>query len=89
MNIVIWLVMGAILGWVASLLMRTDARQGLITNVVVGVVGALLGGWIVGPMIGGGNINQGDFSAKSLLVSLLGAVVLLAIVNLLSRARAR
>jgi uncharacterized membrane protein YeaQ/YmgE (transglycosylase-associated protein family) len=89
MNIVIWLIMGGILGWIASLLMRTDARQGLITNVVVGVVGALLGGWIVGPMIGGGTINQGDFSGESLMVSLLGAVVLLAFVNLLSRGRTR
>jgi uncharacterized membrane protein YeaQ/YmgE (transglycosylase-associated protein family) len=89
MNIVIWLILGGVIGWVASLLMRTDAQQGLFLNVVVGVVGALLGGWLIGPMIGAGTINQRDFSLSSLLVSLLGAVVLLAIVNLLTRKRIR
>ncbi len=89
MNIIIWLVVGGVIGWVASLIMRTDARQGLLLNVVVGIVGAVLGGWILSPLFGVSTINQGNFSLAGLLVSLLGAVVLLAIVNLIRRGATR
>ncbi|CAM5795828.1 MAG: GlsB/YeaQ/YmgE family stress response membrane protein [Pseudomonadota bacterium] len=89
MNIIIWLVVGGLIGWVASMLMRTDAQQGVILNVVVGVIGALLGGFLLAPMFGTGTINQNDFSLASLGVSLLGAVILLAIVNLVRRGTAR
>jgi uncharacterized membrane protein YeaQ/YmgE (transglycosylase-associated protein family) len=89
MNLIIWLVVGGLIGWVASMIMRTDAQQGVVLNVVVGIVGALLGGWLISPLLGQGNINSGDFSLGGLLVSLLGAVVLLAIVNLFRRGRAR
>jgi len=89
MNFIIWIVVGGILGWLASLVMRTDAQQGLLLNVVVGIVGALLGGWLLAPLFGTGTINQNDFSISSLLVSFLGAVVLLAIVNLLRRGTPR
>lgn len=89
MNIIIWLVVGGLIGWVASLIMRTDARQGLLLNVVVGIVGAVLGGWFLSPLFGVSTINQGNFSLAGLLVSLLGAVVLLAIVNLIRRGAAR
>lgn len=89
MNIIIWLVVGGLIGWVASMLMRTDAQQGVILNVVVGIVGALLGGWFLSPMLGAGTINNNDFSLASLGVSLLGAVILLAIVNLIRRGSAR
>jgi uncharacterized membrane protein YeaQ/YmgE (transglycosylase-associated protein family) len=78
-----------LIGWVASMLMRTDAQQGVILNVVVGVIGALLGGFLLAPMFGTGTINQNDFSLASLGVSLLGAVILLAIVNLVRRGTAR
>jgi uncharacterized membrane protein YeaQ/YmgE (transglycosylase-associated protein family) len=88
-NFILWLVVGGIVGWIASKIMRTDAQQGLILNVVVGIVGALLAGWLVSPLVGEGTINQGDFSVGSLLVSLVGAVVLLAIVNLFRRGRVR
>jgi uncharacterized membrane protein YeaQ/YmgE (transglycosylase-associated protein family) len=88
-NVVIWLAVGGLVGWVASLLMRTDARQGVVMNVVVGIVGAFLGGWILSPLVGGGTINQADFSALGLLVSLGGAVGLLAIVNLLRKGATR
>jgi uncharacterized membrane protein YeaQ/YmgE (transglycosylase-associated protein family) len=88
-NVVIWLVVGGLVGWVASLLMRTDARQGVVMNVVVGIVGAFLGGWILSPLVGGGTINQADFSALGLLVSLGGAVGLLAIVNLVRKGTTR
>ena len=83
MNILIWLIMGGLIGWVASMIMRTDAQQGLLLNIVVGIVGALLGGWVFSPLLGAGTINQNDFSFVSLVVSLAGAVVLLALVNLL------
>ena len=89
MQFIIWIVVGGILGWRASLVMRTDASQGLLLNVVVGIVGALLGGWLLAPLFGTGTINQNDFSISSLLVSFLGAVILLAIVNLLRRGTPR
>jgi len=89
MNFIIWIVVGGILGWLASLVMRTDAQQGMLMNVIVGIVGALLGGWLLAPLFGTGTINQNDFSISSLLVSFLGAVVLLAIVNLLRRGTPR
>ena len=89
MNLIIWLVIGGLLGWVASLIMRTDAQQGVLLNVIVGIVGALLGGWFISPMVGVPTINQGVFSLGALLVSLIGAVILLAIVNLVRRGTAR
>lgn len=89
MNFIIWLVVGGLIGWVASLIMRTDAQQGIILNVVVGIVGALLGGWFLSPLFGVSTINQSNFSIPALGVSLLGAVILLAIVNLIRRGIAR
>jgi uncharacterized membrane protein YeaQ/YmgE (transglycosylase-associated protein family) len=85
MNIIIWLVIGGLIGWVASIVMRTDGRQGLLLNVVVGIVGSLLGGWLLSPLVGVSTINQSNFSLAGLLVSLAGAVILLAIVNLVQR----
>jgi uncharacterized membrane protein YeaQ/YmgE (transglycosylase-associated protein family) len=85
MNFLAWLVIGGVLGWLASLVMRTDAQQGIILNVVVGIVGAFLGGIVLSPLFGTGTINQSDFSIASLFVSFLGAVILLAIVNLFRR----
>ncbi len=89
MNLIIWLVVGGIIGWLASLVMRTDAQQGMILNVVVGIVGALLGGWLLSPLLGAGTLNQGDFSLVGLLVSFGGAVILLVVVNLLRRGAVR
>jgi uncharacterized membrane protein YeaQ/YmgE (transglycosylase-associated protein family) len=89
MNLIIWLVVGGLLGWIASKIMRTDAQQGVILNVVVGIIGALLGGWLLAPLFGTGTINSNDFSVAGLLVSLLGAVILLAIVNVFRRGRVR
>lgn len=82
MNILIWLVVGGVIGWLASLVMKTDAEQGIFLNVVVGIIGALLGGFLLAPMFGTGTINSGDFSLAGLGVSFLGAVILLLIVNL-------
>ena len=89
MNFIIWLVVGGIIGWLASMVMRTDAQQGVILNVVVGIIGAMLGGWLISPMVGVGTINQNNFSLPAMLVSLVGAVILLGIVNLFRRGRAR
>ncbi|HZV61009.1 MAG TPA: GlsB/YeaQ/YmgE family stress response membrane protein [Methylophilaceae bacterium] len=89
MTFLAWIIIGGILGWLASLVMRTDAQQGLLLNIVVGIVGALLGGWLLAPLLGTGTINQNDFSIGSLLVSFLGAVILLAIVNLVRRKSVR
>lgn len=89
MNLIILLIVGGVLGWVASLIMRTDGQQGIILNVVVGIVGAFLAGIVLNPMIGGGNIMGGDLSMSAILVSLLGAVILLAIVNLFRRGAVR
>ena len=79
MNIILWLVVGGLIGWAASAIMRT--REGIALNVVVGIVGAALAGWLLTPLVGVSTLNQSNFSAASLLVSLLGAVLLLVIVN--------
>ena len=88
MSFLIWLIVGGICGWLASLIMRTDGQQGIILNVVVGIVGAFLAGWLISPMVGVGTINEG-ISIGSVLVSLLGAIILLAIVNLFRRGSVR
>ena len=87
MNILIWLIMGGIIGWLASVIMRT--QEGILLNIVVGIVGALIGGWLISPMVGAATINQGDLSLAGLGVSLLGAIILLAIVNLARGGRSR
>jgi uncharacterized membrane protein YeaQ/YmgE (transglycosylase-associated protein family) len=85
MNLIIWLVVGGVIGWLASIVMKTDAQQGMLLNVVVGIVGALIAGFLIAPMFGTGTINTSDFSLSGLVVSFVGAVVLLAIVNLFRR----
>ncbi len=89
MNLIIWLVVGGVIGWVASMIMRTDGQQGIFLNVVVGIVGAALAGFFISPLLGIPSINSGSFSFGALLVSLVGALILLAIVNLVRRGGAR
>ena len=90
LGIIIWLVVGGVIGWIASMIMKTDGQQGLFLNIIVGIVGAFLGGWMGGVLgIGGGTINSGAFCLSGFLLSLVGAVVLLAIVNLFRRGRVR
>jgi uncharacterized membrane protein YeaQ/YmgE (transglycosylase-associated protein family) len=89
MNFIIWLVVGGVIGWLASIIMKTNAQQGLFLNVIVGIVGSLLGGWLISPLIGAGTINQSDFSIAGLFVSLVGAIILLAIINLFRRSKGR
>jgi len=85
MNIIIWLIVGGIVGWLASMVMRTNAQQGIILNIVVGIVGAFIGGLL----FGGGTINNAPLSVPGFLVSLVGAIILLAIVNLVRRGTVR
>ncbi len=89
MNFIIWLVLGGVVGWLASMLMNTNGQQGIFLNIVVGIVGAMLGGWLISPLVGVGTINQDNFSLPALLVSLAGAVILLALWNLLRRGSVR
>jgi uncharacterized membrane protein YeaQ/YmgE (transglycosylase-associated protein family) len=89
MNFIIWIIVGAIIGWLASVLMRTNSRQGLLMDIVVGIIGAFVGGLLLSPLFGVATINQRDFSMPALLVSLAGAVILLAVVNFFRKGRAR
>jgi uncharacterized membrane protein YeaQ/YmgE (transglycosylase-associated protein family) len=89
LNFIIWIIVGAIIGWLASLVMRTDAQQGTLLNIVVGIVGAFLAGLVLSPLFGVSTINSGNFSLPGLLISLLGALILLAIVNLFRRGTVR
>jgi uncharacterized membrane protein YeaQ/YmgE (transglycosylase-associated protein family) len=77
-----WVILGALLGWIASLIMGLDEHKGMLLNVVVGIVGAFLAGLLLSPWLGIGTIGAGGFSLPALLVSLLGAVILLALINL-------
>lgn len=81
----LWIVIGGVIGWLASIVMRTDGQQGIFLNIIVGIVGAFLAGLL----FGGGQMNANDFSIPSLLWAFLGAVILLAIVNLVRRGRIR
>lgn len=85
MQTILWLVIGGIVGWLASIVMRTDAQQGIVLNVVVGIVGAFVGGLI----FAGGSINSNGLTMYTFLTSLVGAIVLLAIVNLVRRGSVR
>jgi uncharacterized membrane protein YeaQ/YmgE (transglycosylase-associated protein family) len=86
-NFIVWLIAGAIIGWLASQLM--GKREGLVLNIIVGIVGAFLAGLVLTPLLGIGTINSGNFSLPALLVSLVGAIALLAIVSFFQRGRAR
>lgn len=85
MGLIVWIIVGGVIGWLASIIMRTDAQQGILLNIIVGIVGAFVGGLL----ISGGSINSAPLTITSFLVSLLGAVVLLGIVNLVRRGRVR
>jgi uncharacterized membrane protein YeaQ/YmgE (transglycosylase-associated protein family) len=88
MGFILWLIVGGVVGWLASLVMKTDGQQGILLNVVVGIVGAFLGGLVISPLLGAGTINEG-LTVMSFVVSLIGAIILLAIVNLFRRGRVR
>jgi uncharacterized membrane protein YeaQ/YmgE (transglycosylase-associated protein family) len=77
MDLIIWLVIGGVIGWLASIVMKTNAQMGLIANVIVGIVGAALGGWLAGAL----GIAAGG--AMTYVIALVGAVVLIAILRAL------
>ena len=84
MGIILYIIFGALVGWVASIIMGRNAEQGALGNIVVGIIGAFLGSWIM-QLFGGSGASLADFSIYNLLVALLGAVVLLFILNLFTR----
>lgn len=88
-NFIIWIILGAVIGWAASMIMNRNAEQGLFLDIIVGIVGAFLGGLLISPLLGISTINANNFSIGGLLVSLLGAIILLAIVNLVRRGSVR
>ncbi len=89
LNFIIWIIVGGIIGWLASMIMHTNGQQGTIIDIVVGIVGAFIGGLVLSPLLGVGTINEGNFSLPALLVSLLGAVILLAVLRLFRRGGTR
>lgn len=89
LNFIIWIVVGAIIGWLASMIMHTNGSQGTLIDIVVGIVGAFIAGLVLSPLLGVGTINDGNFSLGSLVVSLLGAVILLAVVKMFRRGGTR
>jgi uncharacterized membrane protein YeaQ/YmgE (transglycosylase-associated protein family) len=89
MGLILALIIGGIIGWLASIVMRTNAQQGILLNVVVGIIGSLLGALLLAPLLGGGSLLSGAFDIRSLLVAFLGAVILLAVVNLFRRGTVR
>ena len=82
MGIILWIIFGGLVGWIASLIMKTNAQQGIFLNILVGIVGALVGGWLMSFF---GKSGVGGFNLYSFLVALLGAVILIGIVKLLRR----
>lgn len=88
MGLILALIIGGIIGWLASIVMRTNGQQGIILNVVVGIIGSLVGSFLLGPLIGGTTLTQ-SLDVRSLLAAFLGALILLAIVNLFRRGSVR
>ncbi len=88
-NFIIWIIVGGLLGWIASMIMHTDAQQGTLMNIVVGIVGAFIAGMFLSPLFGVATINQNNFSIAALAVSLLGAVILLGVLNFFRRGTVR
>ena len=90
MNLILALIIGGIIGWLASIVMRTDAQQGIFLNIVVGIIGSLLGSFLAQFLgLTRGTILDAPLSLSSILVALVGAIILLAIVNLFRRGRVR
>lgn len=88
-NFLIWILVGGLIGWLASLLVGTSARQGVLLNIIVGVLGAFVAGLVLTPIFGVPTINEGNFSFGSVMMSLLGSILLIAAVNILRRVALR
>jgi len=83
MGIVIWIIVGALAGWIASMIMKTDAQMGAVANIVVGIIGAFIGGWVVSMF--GAAPAAGQLNIPSILTAILGAVILLFLIRLVRR----
>lgn len=88
-NFIVWIIVGGVLGWIASMIMGTNNQQGTLMNIVVGIVGAFIAAWVLTPLFGIATINQNNFSIPAMGVSLLGAVILLALLNFFRRGARR
>ena len=86
-SFILWLIVGGLIGWLASMVMHT--KEGLFLNIIVGIVGAMIGGWLLSPLVGASTINQSNFSPMGLLVSFVGTILLLGVVNLIRRGALR
>jgi uncharacterized membrane protein YeaQ/YmgE (transglycosylase-associated protein family) len=89
MHFIIALIMGGIIGWLASIVMKTNAQQGILLNIIVGCVGSVLGRLLFGSLLGGGRLRDNAFDPMTLLSAFVGAVILLGIVNLVRRGSVR
>lgn len=85
MDFIIWILVGALAGWVASMIMKTDAQMGALANIVVGIIGAFIGGFVLNNVLGM-KVNSGSLSVPGILAAIFGAVILLAILKLVRRA---
>ena len=79
MDIIVWIIVGALAGWIASMIMKTDASMGALANIIVGIIGAFIGGWVIS--LFGYNVAEGQINIPSILTAILGAVILLAIIK--------
>lgn len=86
MNIVVWLIVGALAGWIGSMIMKTDAQMGALASIVVGIIGAFIGGWVLSRL--GVQVVEGQLSVPSILSAILGAVILLGVLKMMSGRRA-
>lgn len=86
MDIIIWVIVGALAGWIASKIMKTDAQMGIVANIVVGIIGAFIGGWLLGQL--GVTVAEGELNLMSILSAILGAVILLGLLKLVTGRRA-
>ena len=86
-NIITWIILGALAGWIGSKIMHTDAEQGGFANVVIGIIGAFLGGWLIS--FAGIDVATGSLTWQSILTAILGSVVLIGILNLIRKGKVR
>ncbi len=82
MGIILWIIFGAIAGWIASIIMKTDGQQGPLLNIIVGIIGAVISGWVMN-ILGQGGVS--GFNLYSLIVAIVGAIALIAIVKAIRR----
>ena len=86
-NIIVWIIVGALAGWIASMVMRRDGSMGAVANIIVGIIGAFVGGWVVS--LFDIDVSTGELTIPSILTAILGAIIVLAIVNLFRRGSVR